>query len=138
MEKSDNTKNNNKPTYNSNNTRRGHHQGDSTFQQLIKPPSKARTCQDQLFMDRAKYCTFHQKFGHTTDECVMAKDLLERLAREGRLDKYVVGKVQRSNATPQLEESSQGGNQKDKGKKANLGNTSATSRNHKLHFWRVC
>ncbi|XP_025703881.1 uncharacterized protein [Arachis hypogaea] len=41
---------------------------------FIKPPSKAGTY-------KSKHCAFHQKFGHTTDECVVAKDLLERLAR---------------------------------------------------------
>ncbi|XP_057756246.1 uncharacterized protein LOC130975468 [Arachis stenosperma] len=40
-------------------------------------------------MDKSKYCAFHQKFGHTTDECIVAKDLLERLVRQGLLDKYV-------------------------------------------------
>ncbi|XP_057734050.1 uncharacterized protein LOC130949310 [Arachis stenosperma] len=45
-------------------------------------------------MDKFKHCAFHQKFGHTTDECVMAKDLLERLARQGLLDKYVDGRIQ--------------------------------------------
>ncbi|XP_025692871.1 uncharacterized protein [Arachis hypogaea] len=40
-------------------------------------------------MDKSKYCAFHQKFGHTTDECIVAKNLLERLVRQGLLDKYV-------------------------------------------------
>ncbi|XP_016178777.1 uncharacterized protein LOC107621258 [Arachis ipaensis] len=54
---------------------------------LIKPPRKAGTYQDTKHVDKSKYCTFHQKHGHTTDECVVAKDLLERLARQGHLDK---------------------------------------------------
>ncbi|XP_016173682.1 uncharacterized protein LOC107616207 [Arachis ipaensis] len=56
---------------------------------LIKPPNRAGSYQDQRFVDKSKHCAFHQKFGHTTDECVIAKDLLERLARQGHLDKYI-------------------------------------------------
>ncbi|XP_057758240.1 uncharacterized protein LOC130978505 [Arachis stenosperma] len=56
---------------------------------LIKPPSRADTYQDQRYIDKTKHCAFHQKFGHTTDECVVAKDMLERLARQGLLDKYI-------------------------------------------------
>ncbi|XP_025611598.1 uncharacterized protein [Arachis hypogaea] len=56
---------------------------------LIKPLIKARTYQDQKYVDKSKHCAFHQKFGRTTDKCVVAKDLLERLARQGLLDKYV-------------------------------------------------
>ncbi|XP_025625714.1 uncharacterized protein [Arachis hypogaea] len=44
---------------------------------LIKPPSRAGTYQDQRYVDKTKHCAFHQKFGHTTDECVIAKDTLQ-------------------------------------------------------------
>ncbi|XP_025616988.1 uncharacterized protein [Arachis hypogaea] len=57
---------------------------------LIRPPARAGTYQDQKYVDKNKHCALHQKFGHTTDECVMAKDLLERLARQGLLDKYIL------------------------------------------------
>ncbi|XP_057745635.1 uncharacterized protein LOC130963548 [Arachis stenosperma] len=56
---------------------------------IIKLPARAGSYQDQRFVDRTKHCAFHQKFGHTTDNCIVAKDLLERLARQGLLDKYV-------------------------------------------------
>ncbi|XP_072086705.1 uncharacterized protein [Arachis hypogaea] len=56
---------------------------------IIKPPVRAGSYQDQRFVDRTKHCAFHQKYGHTTDECIIAKDLLERLARQGLLDKYI-------------------------------------------------
>ncbi|XP_057734120.1 uncharacterized protein LOC130949411 [Arachis stenosperma] len=56
---------------------------------LIKPPVKAGTYQDQKYVDKSKHCAVHQKFGHTTDECIVAKDLLEILARQGLLDKYI-------------------------------------------------
>ncbi|XP_072081088.1 uncharacterized protein [Arachis hypogaea] len=59
---------------------------------IIKPPAKAGSYQDQRFVDKSKHCAFHQKYGHTTDECVIAKDLLERLARQGLLDKYIEGR----------------------------------------------
>ncbi|XP_072058156.1 uncharacterized protein [Arachis hypogaea] len=62
---------------------------------LIKPPRKAGTYQDTKNVDKSKYCTFHQKHGHNTDDCVVAKDLLERLARQGHLDKYIGGHIQK-------------------------------------------
>ncbi|XP_057760881.1 uncharacterized protein LOC130981299 [Arachis stenosperma] len=58
---------------------------------LIKPSRKDGTYQDAKNVDKSKYCAFHQKHGHTTDDCVVAKDLLERLARQGHLDKYIGG-----------------------------------------------
>ncbi|XP_057756473.1 uncharacterized protein LOC130975747 [Arachis stenosperma] len=62
---------------------------------LIKPPRKVSSYPDSRGADRSKYCSFHQKHGHTTDECIIAKDLLERLARQGHLDKYITGHMQR-------------------------------------------
>ncbi|XP_025628439.1 uncharacterized protein [Arachis hypogaea] len=62
---------------------------------LIKPPRKAGTYQDTKNADKSKYCAFHQKHGHTTDDCVVAKDLLERLAQQGHLDKYIGGHIQK-------------------------------------------
>ncbi|XP_057719388.1 uncharacterized protein LOC130933792 [Arachis stenosperma] len=62
---------------------------------IVKPQARAGNYQDQRFVDRNKHCAFHQKFGHTTDDCIIAKDLLERLARQGLLDKYVKGRKAR-------------------------------------------
>ncbi|XP_072088602.1 uncharacterized protein [Arachis hypogaea] len=62
---------------------------------LIKPPRKAGTYQDTKNVDKSKYCAFHQKHGHTTDDCVIAKDLLERLAWQGHLDKYIGSHIQK-------------------------------------------
>ncbi|XP_072052157.1 uncharacterized protein [Arachis hypogaea] len=62
---------------------------------LIKPPRKAGTYQDAKNVDKSKYCAFHQKHGHNTDDCVVAKDLLERLARQGHLDKFIGGHIQK-------------------------------------------
>ncbi|XP_057734726.1 uncharacterized protein LOC130950219 [Arachis stenosperma] len=61
---------------------------------LIKPPIRAGSYQDQKYVNRSKHCAFHQKFDHTTNECVVAKDLLERLARQGLLDKYISSRKQ--------------------------------------------
>ncbi|XP_015934010.1 uncharacterized protein LOC107460185 [Arachis duranensis] len=49
---------------------------------LIKPPRKAGSYHEPKNVDKSKYCTFRQKYGYTTDECVIVKDLLERLARQ--------------------------------------------------------
>ncbi|XP_016164581.1 uncharacterized protein LOC107607112 [Arachis ipaensis] len=62
---------------------------------LIKPPRKASSYPDSKGTDRSKYCSFHQKHGHNTDDCIIAKDLLERLARQGHLDKYISSHTQR-------------------------------------------
>ncbi|XP_072076554.1 uncharacterized protein [Arachis hypogaea] len=66
---------------------------------IVKPLARTGNYQDQRFVDRSKHCAFHQKFGHTTDDCIVAKDLLERLARQGLLDKYIEGqKARRTNS----------------------------------------
>ncbi|XP_057739695.1 uncharacterized protein LOC130956703 [Arachis stenosperma] len=63
---------------------------------LIRPPRKAGNYLESKGVDKSKYCTFHQKYRHTTDECVIAKDLLERLARQGHLDKFITGHMQKT------------------------------------------
>ncbi|XP_057719416.1 uncharacterized protein LOC130933826 [Arachis stenosperma] len=66
---------------------------------IIKPLARAGNYQDQKFVDRGKHCAFHQKFGHTMDDCIVAKDLLEKLAHQGLLDKYVESrKARRGNS----------------------------------------
>nr|XP_025631058.1 uncharacterized protein LOC112723915 [Arachis hypogaea] len=62
---------------------------DILHSKLIKPPNRAGTYQGQRYVDKSKYCAFHQKYGHTTDDCVIAKDLFEKLARQGLLDRYI-------------------------------------------------
>ncbi|XP_025702789.1 uncharacterized protein [Arachis hypogaea] len=63
---------------------------------LIRPPSRAGSYQDQRHVDKSKHYAFHKKFGHTTDESVIAKDLLKRLARQGHLDKFISGRIQQN------------------------------------------
>ncbi|XP_016185698.1 uncharacterized protein LOC107627373 [Arachis ipaensis] len=79
---------------------------------IVKPPARAGSYQDQRFVDRSKHCAFHQKYGHTTDECLIAKDLLERLAQQGLLDKYVEGRKSRETKKEPEERSTE----KEKGK----------------------
>ncbi|XP_072089162.1 uncharacterized protein [Arachis hypogaea] len=81
---------------------------------LIKPPIKAETYQDQKYVDKSKHYAFHQKFGHTTDECVVAKDLHERLARQGLLDKYISTRS-RKEATKDINKSRYDSDHKEKG-----------------------
>ncbi|XP_025616243.1 uncharacterized protein [Arachis hypogaea] len=82
---------------------------------LIKPPRKAGNYPESKSVDRSKYCTFHQKHGHTTNECVIAKDLLERLARQGHLDKFIAGHMQK-NTSPTPDTSTAGASSKGKDK----------------------
>ncbi|XP_072087342.1 uncharacterized protein [Arachis hypogaea] len=82
-------------TYTKFNTKREEIIKEILHNKLIKPPVRAGSYQDQKYVDKSKHCAFHQKFGHTTDECIVAKDLLERLARQGLLDKYISSRKQR-------------------------------------------
>ncbi|XP_072064320.1 uncharacterized protein [Arachis hypogaea] len=74
---------------------------------LMKPPRKAGTYQDTKNIDKSKYCAFHQKHGHTTNDCVIAKDLLERLARQGHLNKYIGSHIQKRSTPSRNEDSSE-------------------------------
>ncbi|XP_015963776.1 uncharacterized protein LOC107487623 [Arachis duranensis] len=82
-------------TYTRFNTKRENIINEILNTKIVKPPARSGSYQDHQFVDRSKHCVFHQKYGHTTDECVIAKDLLERLARQGLLDKYVEGRRNR-------------------------------------------
>ncbi|XP_016206952.1 uncharacterized protein LOC107647388 [Arachis ipaensis] len=73
--------------------------------------------QDQRHVDRSKYCAFHQKYGHTTDDCVIAKDVLEKLARQGLLDKYIESRGRRQSTDESGQQSKPTTNPRDKGKK---------------------
>ncbi|XP_025680798.1 uncharacterized protein [Arachis hypogaea] len=68
-------------------------------------------------MDKSKYCAFHQKYGHTIDDCVIAKDVLEKLARQGLLDKYIDIRGRRRNTEDLGQHSKTTDNSRDKGKK---------------------
>ncbi|XP_025632199.1 uncharacterized protein [Arachis hypogaea] len=79
-------------TYTKFNTKRENIIKEILHAKLIKPPTREGNYQDQRFVDRSKHCSFHQKYEHTTYECVVAKDRLERLARQGLLDNYIEGR----------------------------------------------
>ncbi|XP_016164515.1 uncharacterized protein LOC107607040 [Arachis ipaensis] len=87
-------------TYTKFNTKRNDIIKEILNSKLIKPPRKAGNYPDSKGTDRSKYCSFHQKHGHNTDDCVIAKDLLERLARQGYLDKFISGHMQRRAPPP--------------------------------------
>ncbi|XP_015964246.1 uncharacterized protein LOC107488062 [Arachis duranensis] len=99
---------------------------------IIKPPVRAGSYQDQRFVDRTKHCAFHQKYGHTTDECIIAKDLLERLARQGLLDKYIEG-TRHKEAKPNPDEQQTPRNKEiDK-----WPSNTPPKKNHQLHIRRI-
>ncbi|XP_016206229.1 uncharacterized protein LOC107646561 [Arachis ipaensis] len=87
-------------TYTKFNTKRDDIIKDILNSKLIKPPRKAGNYPDSKGTDRSKYCSFHQKHGHNTDDYVIAKDLLERLARQGHLEKFISGHMQRRAPPP--------------------------------------
>ncbi|XP_016194919.1 uncharacterized protein LOC107635879 [Arachis ipaensis] len=90
-------------TYTRFNTRRENIIREILNAKIIKPLARAGNYQDQRFVDRTKYCAFHQEFGHTTDDCIVAKDLLERLARQGHLDKYIESRKGRRGNSDRVE-----------------------------------
>ncbi|XP_016199248.1 uncharacterized protein LOC107640217 [Arachis ipaensis] len=77
----------------------------------------AGTYQDHRHVDRSKYCAFYQKYGHTTDHCVIAKDVLEKLARQGLLDKYIDSQGRKRSTDDLGQQSKPTDNSRDKGKK---------------------
>ncbi|XP_072088112.1 uncharacterized protein [Arachis hypogaea] len=83
------------------------------LRQARKSEKSATTKDDEKPRETRK--SFKPKFGHTTDECVIAKDLLERLARQGHLDKFIAGHMQKR-STSAAEPSSVATPSKDKEK----------------------
>jgi len=55
---------------------------------LIHAPKKAPTPRNA---DMTKHCRFHQKYGHTTDECVTLKDRIKELIQAEHLRRFVQG-----------------------------------------------
>ncbi|XP_015955536.1 uncharacterized protein LOC107479935 [Arachis duranensis] len=39
---------------------------------------------------RGDYCEYHKMYGHSTNDCYDLKNVIERLAREGRLNRYLM------------------------------------------------
>ncbi|XP_015960908.1 uncharacterized protein LOC107484875 [Arachis duranensis] len=109
-------------TYTPFNTKRENIVKDILHSKLIKPPSRAGTYQDQRHVDKSKYCAFHQKYGHTTDDCVIAKDVLKKLARQGLLDKYIDTRSRRKNTEDLNHQQKTIDDPRDKGRKVDNDN----------------
>ncbi|XP_025664789.1 uncharacterized protein [Arachis hypogaea] len=99
------------------NTKRDDIIKDILHSKLIKPSNRAGTFQDQRHVDKSKYCAFHQKYSHTTNDCVIAKDVLEKLARQGLLDKYIASRGRKRSTDDLGQQSKLTDNSRDKGKK---------------------
>ena len=54
---------------------------------VYKRPSSMRG--DRSKRNQNKYCQYHKDVGHTTKECIMLKDEIEKLNPEGYLRDYV-------------------------------------------------
>ncbi|KAL5552836.1 hypothetical protein UlMin_040237 [Ulmus minor] len=59
------------------------HRGIFNYPPGIRTPANKR--------DNTKYCRFHRDTGHTTEECRVLKDEVERLIQRGQLREYVRG-----------------------------------------------
>ncbi|XP_057723368.1 uncharacterized protein LOC130939266 [Arachis stenosperma] len=53
----------------------------------LSPP---RPIKNKKRGSRGDYYEFHKMYGHSTNDCYDLKNVIERLAREGRLDRYLV------------------------------------------------
>ncbi|XP_029147095.1 uncharacterized protein [Arachis hypogaea] len=42
---------------------------------------------------RTEYCEYYQIYGHSTNECYDLKNVIEKLAREGRLDQFLANRA---------------------------------------------
>ncbi|XP_015960006.1 uncharacterized protein LOC107483917 [Arachis duranensis] len=42
---------------------------------------------------RIEYCEYHRIYGHSTNECYDLKNVIEKLAREGRLDQFLANRA---------------------------------------------
>ncbi|XP_072062245.1 uncharacterized protein [Arachis hypogaea] len=87
-------------SYNQFNTKRDGIIKEILNSKLIKPPPPPKR---------------QEKHGYITDECVIAKDLLERLARQGHLDKFITAHMQKR-TTSSSEQPTAGPSSKEKDK----------------------
>ncbi|XP_061371995.1 uncharacterized protein LOC133314527 [Gastrolobium bilobum] len=56
----------------------------------MKKVERPRPLQNPAGLDHSRYCAFHDRSGHTTDECWDLKDAIERYVREGKLRQYLI------------------------------------------------
>ncbi|XP_052114335.1 uncharacterized protein LOC127745561 [Arachis duranensis] len=52
--------------------------------------SPSRPIKNKKGGSRGDYCEYHKMYGHSTNDCYDLKNVIERLAREGRLDRYLM------------------------------------------------
>nr|XP_025703012.1 uncharacterized protein LOC112803757 [Arachis hypogaea] len=53
----------------------------------LPPP---RSIKNKKGGSRSDYCEYHKMYDHPTNDCYNLKNVIEKLAREGRLDRYLV------------------------------------------------
>ncbi|XP_015955106.1 uncharacterized protein LOC107479488 [Arachis duranensis] len=56
----------------------------------IPPPCPIKHKRGESLME---YCEYHQIYGHATNECYDLKNVIEKLAREGRLDRFLANRA---------------------------------------------
>ncbi|GJR77370.1 reverse transcriptase domain-containing protein [Tanacetum coccineum] len=83
----------------------------------FKPPPPMTTPVEKR--NASKFCEFHGKVGHTTDECMHLKRQIEEMLKAGKLS-HLIKELKQSNGKDQVKASKKGGNLK-KGQAA--GNT---------------
>jgi len=54
--------------------------------ELVRLPQPV---QSPPFTDPTKRCWYHQNSGHTTEECIKVRDLIEDLIRSGSLNRFI-------------------------------------------------
>ncbi|XP_057760612.1 uncharacterized protein LOC130980986 [Arachis stenosperma] len=59
----------------------------------ISPP---RPIKHKRRGSQQEYCEYHQIYGHSTNECYDLKNVIEKLAREGRLDRFLTNRTDES------------------------------------------
>ncbi|XP_015938706.1 uncharacterized protein LOC107464291 [Arachis duranensis] len=59
----------------------------------LPPP---RPIKNKKRRSRGDHCEYHKMYGHSTNDCYDLKNVIERLAKEGRLDRYLMERSENS------------------------------------------
>ncbi|PWG75031.1 hypothetical protein DF186_14820, partial [Enterococcus hirae] len=46
--------------------------------------------------NRSEYCKYHKLYGHSTNDCYDLKNIIEKLTREKKLDRYIAEKGEKT------------------------------------------